>query len=112
MAANYGTIKEYQKALSADTAAAITISAPAGNQLRCAITAPSSRTVPVYFIFRSSGSTEPTTVAAGADSTGGAASPCMKPGYPCEVNIPGGTTAIVLKSPQAGDVYVTIYEAV
>ena len=115
MAAKYDTIKTYQKALSADTAWALTLPAAAavsGSQYKVAITAPQSRTVPVFFIFRASGSDEPTTAAAGASVLDGSLSPLMPPGFPAEVDIPSGMTTLVVESPQAGDVYVTIYERV
>jgi len=112
MAANYGTIKEFQVLLVADTSNTLTITGFYGSQSKLVITAPASRTKPVSFIFRSSGSTEPVTVDASAALEDGTLSPRMKPGYPIEVDIPSGSTTLVLKSFEAGDVYVTIYEVV
>ena len=116
MAANYGSIASYQRTLTADTvSSAITLPASRTAATRVAVSAPhttggATRTAPVCFIFRAAGSaTEPTTVAAGAN---GASSPCLPPGSAgIEVaQIPDGTTELVLKSREAGEVYVQIYE--
>lgn len=114
MSANYQTIKEYQVTLVADTANVITLPAGIGTETKYTLTAPGSRTVPVSFIFRPAGSSaQPTTCAAGATLKDGTLSPSMKPGLPVQVeNIPTGSVDISLKSPQAGDVYLTIYEVI
>lgn len=111
MSAQY-PMKEFQSVLVAGTTKAINLTGFYGSQSKLVITAPSSRTQPIFFIFRSSGSDEPTTCASGAEVVDGTLSPSMKPGLPVEVPIPSGTASIALKSPQAGDVYVTIYEVV
>ena len=110
MAANLGTIKEYQVVLLADTNNTLALTGY-GSQCKLVVTAPASRTKPVAFVFRpTGGSTTPTNVDAGTGQELGTLSPRMKPGYPIEVDIPNGTAEMVLHSFEAGDVYVTIYE--
>lgn len=115
MAANYESITSYQRTLTANTvSSAITLPTSRTPATRVAISAPfttggASRSAPVCFLFRAGGSTEPTTVAADGN---GDSSPCLPPGSAgIEVaQIPTSATQLVLKSREAGEVYVQIYE--
>lgn len=111
MAAHAGLISFHQVALvAATTSAAIALPTTRDPGSRCAIAAPSSRTAPVHFAWRGAGdtTTEPTTRAAGTSGTG---SPAMLPGLALDLDcIPPWAVSIVLKSIEAGDVWVQFYE--
>lgn len=113
MAAVYGSLADtcYQRALTANTTStAIALPTRRTPQTRILIAGTPARTAPIHYILRAVGTeTEPVTVAAGAD---GPCSPCVPPGMAIEVeSAPSGAIELVLKSTEAGDVTVQIYEA-
>jgi hypothetical protein len=108
MAAQYDSIKHFQRYCAANTVStAITLPTtpdPSTKVLIC----PSVKDRSVFFLIRAVGSsTEPSTVAHNANGEG---SPAAPPGIPIEINhLPTGAYELVLKTTQAADVTVLIY---